>query len=66
MEHRVAIAELESLAYEACEASKKAKTFEQRYQAAQIFAQCQMALYLERIATQLEDGQIAVLDAGKV
>jgi hypothetical protein len=66
MDQKLAISELERLAFEACEASKKAETFEQRYQAAMVFAQCQSALHLDRIASVLEDGQVAILDVAKI
>ncbi len=42
--------ELNLLAVEALDASKQAKTFDERYKAASVFALCKIALELEQIA----------------
>ncbi len=50
--------ELNILATEALDASKQAKTFDERYKAASVFALCKIALELEQIALLIEEEQV--------
>ncbi len=47
--------ELNLLATEALSASKQAKTFDERYKGATVFALCKIALELEQIALLIEE-----------
>ncbi len=47
--------ELNILAVEALDASKQAKTFDERYKGATVFALCKIALELEQIALLIEE-----------